>query len=233
MLGIERCVIVQTATHGMDNRVTEDALAAKGGAYLGVALLPTTVSDAELRRLDGCGFRGVRFNFMRHLHQAATHRRGDGADAAAGEHRLASAGPHGERLIADMARALERSPVPVVIDHIGRVDAGLGLEQAPFQQLLRLMQNDKFWVKVSGCDRISRTGPPYADAVPFARKLVTRIPGPRGVGHRLAASRITRVRFRTKANWSTSSPRWRRREELRRKLMVDNPRRLYDRRAAS
>jgi 2-pyrone-4,6-dicarboxylate lactonase len=34
------------------------------------------------------------------------------------------------------------------------------------------MQNDKFWVKVSGCDRISRTGPPYADAVPFARKLV-------------------------------------------------------------
>ena len=58
MLGIERCVIVQTATHGMDNRVTEDALAAKGGTYLGVALLPTTVSDAELRRLDGRGFHG-------------------------------------------------------------------------------------------------------------------------------------------------------------------------------
>ena len=72
MLGIERCVIVQTATHGMDNRVTEDALAAKGGTYLGVALLPTTVSDAELRRLDERGFHGVRFNFMRHLHQAAT-----------------------------------------------------------------------------------------------------------------------------------------------------------------
>ena len=42
MLGIERCVIVQSATHGMDNRVVEDALVAKGGAYLGVALLPVT-----------------------------------------------------------------------------------------------------------------------------------------------------------------------------------------------
>ena len=175
MLRIERCVIVQTATHGMDNRVTEDALAAKGGAYLGVALLPTTVSDAELRRLDGRGFRGVRFNFMRHLHQAAT------LEVMALAPRLANIGWHLQvhmdgALIADMAGTLERSPVPVVIDHIGRVDAGLGLEQAPFAQLLRLMRNDKFWVKVSGCDRISRAGPPYADAVPFARELVMEFP---------------------------------------------------------
>ena len=64
LLGIERCVIVQSATHGMDNRVTEDALAAKGGSYLGVVLLPTMVDDAELRRLDRLGFRAVRYNFI-------------------------------------------------------------------------------------------------------------------------------------------------------------------------
>ena len=232
MLGIERCVIVQTATHGMDNRVTEDALAAKGGSYLGVALLPTTVSDAELRRLDGRGFHGVRFNFMRHLHQAATL-----DEVMALTPRLADIGWHLQvhmdgAFIADMAAALARSPVPVVIDHIGRVDAGLGLEQEPFQHLLRLMQNDKFWVKVSGCDRISRTGPPYADAVPFARKLVTEFP-----------DRVV---------WGTDWPHPHHKgpvpdegqlvdliaemaptDELRRKLMVDNPRRLYDRRAAS
>lgn len=232
LLGIERCVIVQTATHGMDNRVTEDALAAKGGAYLGVALLPVTVSDAELRRLDGRGFRGVRFNFMRHLHQAATL-----DEVIALTPRLADIGWHLQvhmdgAFIADMAGALERSPVPVVIDHIGRVDAGLGLEQAPFQHLLRLMQNDKFWVKVSGCDRISRTGPPYADAVPFARKLVSECP-----------DRVV---------WGTDWPHPHHKgpipdegqlvdiiaemaptDELRRKLMVDNPCRLYERRAAS
>lgn len=109
MLGIERCVIVQTATHGMDNRVTEDALAAKGGSYLGVALLPTTVSDAELRRLDGRGFHGVRFNFMRHLHQAATL-----DEVMALTPRLADIGWHLQvhmdgAFIADMAAALARS----------------------------------------------------------------------------------------------------------------------------
>ena len=66
--------------------------------------------------------------------------------------------------------------MPVVIDHIGRVDAGLGVDQPPFQALLRLMQDTKFWAKVSGCDRISRSGPPYADALPFARKLLTEFP---------------------------------------------------------
>ena len=223
---------MQTATHGMDNRVTEDALAAKGGAYLGVALLPTTVSDAELRRLDGGGFRGVRFNFMRHLHQAATL-----DEVMALTPRLANIGWHLQvhmdgAFIADMAGTLDRSPVPVVIDHIGRVDAGLGSEQAPFVQLLRSMRNEKFWVKVSGCDRISRAGPPYADAVPFARKLVTEFP-----------DRVV---------WGTDWPHPHHKgpvpdegelvdiiaeiapsDELRRKLMVDNPGRLYDRRAAS
>ena len=30
------------------------------------------------------------------------------------------------------------------------------------------------WVKVSGSDRISRQGPPYSDAIPYARLLVAR-----------------------------------------------------------
>ena len=62
--------------------------------------------------------------------------------------------------------------MPVVIDHMGRIDASLGLEQKPFQDLLRLMDDKNVWVKVSGCDRATRQGPPYADAMPFARKLV-------------------------------------------------------------
>jgi 2-pyrone-4,6-dicarboxylate lactonase len=229
LLGIERCVIVQSATHGMDNRATEDALAAKGGSYLGVALLPTTVDNAELRRLDWLGFRAVRYNFMPHLHRSASL-----DEVMALAPRLAEIGWHLQihmdgSFIADMAPALEHSPVPVVIDHIGRVDAGLGLQQAPFQRLLRLMQNDKFWVKVSGCDRITRTGPPYADAVPFARKLLSEFP-----------DRVV---------WGTDWPHPHHKgpvpdegelvdiiaeiapaDESRRKLMADNPRRLYDRR---
>src|SRR6185437_1272553 len=70
-LGFERCVIVHTAAHGFDNRATADALAAKDGSYRGVALVPTTITDAALKALDAAGFRGARFHYMRHLTQAA------------------------------------------------------------------------------------------------------------------------------------------------------------------
>jgi len=171
-LGIERCVIVHTAAHGFDNAATADALAAKGGSYRGIALVPTTISDAELKRLDAAGFRGTRFHYMRHLKQAAAI-----DDVVAFGKRLAPLGWHLQihmeaELITELSPALHRAPVPVVIDHMGRVDASLGLGHPHFQALLRLLDDRNVWVKVSGADRITRSGPPYADAVPFARKLV-------------------------------------------------------------
>ena len=174
MLGIERCVIVQSTCHGFDNAVVADAIAAKGGSYLGVALAPTTVTDDALRRLDAQGFRGLRFNFMKHLGAATP------VEPIVGlSPRLAELGWHlqvhfDSSLIGELAPWLTRSSVPVVIDHMGRVDASLGLQQEPFQALLRLMDNPRMWVKVSGLDRLSRAGAPYTDAVPFARSLVER-----------------------------------------------------------
>ncbi|MBQ1767452.1 MAG: amidohydrolase family protein [Aquincola sp.] len=171
-LGLQRCVVVQSACHGFDNRATEDAVAARPHSYRGIALLPTDVPDAELRRLDAAGFRGVRFNYMAHL--------GGGTpidQVLALAARLAPLGwhlqIHGDpALLTDLGPALRRSPVPVVIDHIGRVDAAAGLQQPAFVALQRLMDDERFWVKVSGCDRITRQGPPYADALPFAQALV-------------------------------------------------------------
>jgi len=175
-LGISRCLIVHTAAHGTDNSVTADALAAKGGSYRGVALLRTDVSDAELKRLDAAGFRGARFHYMPHLEQAATI-----DEAIAFGARLADLGRHlqihmAPELIAELAPAIHRAPVPVVIDHMGRVDASLGLDQPAFRALLHLLRDRNVCVKVSGADRISRQGPPYADAVPFARTLAQHAP---------------------------------------------------------
>ena len=171
-LGIDHGVIVHTASHGNDNSATEEALIASGGAYRGVALVPIDVPDAELKRLNAAGFRGARFHYMGHLAQAATI-----DEVVDFGKRLANVGWHlqihmAPELIAELTPALKRSPVPVVIDHMGRVDASLGLEQKPFQDLLRLMDDKNVWMKVSGADRSTKKGPPYADAVPFARKLV-------------------------------------------------------------
>jgi 2-pyrone-4,6-dicarboxylate lactonase len=113
-LGVQHCVIVQPACHATDNSVTIDAIAATGGSYKGVALVSVTISDAELKRLDGAGLCGARFHYMTHL--------------AKGPHiddvirfgkRLADIGWHLQihteaDLLAALAPALRRSPVPVV-----------------------------------------------------------------------------------------------------------------------
>ena len=172
LLGIEHCVIVQSTCHGFDNGAVADAIEAKKGAYCGIALAPASVDDRELKLLDGLGFRGVRFNFMKHL--------GAGAkieDVIALTSRLAPLGWHLQvhfesSLIGELAPWFRKSAVPVVIDHMGRVDASRGIDQPDFRALLDLMKDDRFRVKVSGSERCTRQPPPYRDAIPFARKLV-------------------------------------------------------------
>jgi 2-pyrone-4,6-dicarboxylate lactonase len=225
-LGIERCVIVHTAAHGFDNTATADAVSARPGRYRGVALTPTTTSDAELKALDAAGFCGVRFHYMQHLTPGAPI-----DEVVAFGKRLAALGWHlqlhmqADR-IAELAPAIHRAPVPVVIDHMGRIDASLGLDQPNFQALLRLLDDRNVWVKVSGCDRATRQGPPYADAMPFARKLVAE-----------AGDRVV---------WGLDWPHPNHRgpipddghlvdliaemapsEDARQALLVDNPQRLY------
>jgi 2-pyrone-4,6-dicarboxylate lactonase len=177
-LGIERCVIVQSAVHGTDNRVVEDAIAAGQGRYLGVALVVPDVADAELARLAGLGFRGVRFNFMRHL-------AGTSIDAVlALTPRLARAGLHLQvhfeaALVHQLAAPLARSAVPVVIDHMGRVDATRGPDHADFRALVDLLRNPLFRVKLSGIDRIDAApaaAPTYRDGVDLARRLLEAFP---------------------------------------------------------
>ncbi|WP_193173884.1 amidohydrolase family protein [Nisaea nitritireducens] len=171
-MGLQRCVIVQAGCHGFDNSVVADAIAARPGRYLGIALAPTDTSLDALRVLNLQGFRGVRFNFMRHLGKGASL-----ADVIAMTDRLAEIGWHlqvhmEKELLAEMVPDLKRSRVPVVIDHMARVNARLGLDQPAFTALRQLLDDEKFWVKVSGSERASRQGPPYSDGVPFARTLV-------------------------------------------------------------
>jgi len=225
-LGIERCVIVQAGCHGFDNSVVADAMAAKEGAYLGVALLPADVDIRELKRHDTLGFRAVRFNFMQHLGTGSTL-----DEVIAMTPRLADIGWHLQVhmesvLIEGMSSLLRKSVVPVVIDHMGRVDASLGLDQPDFIALQRLLDDDHFWVKVSGVERASRQEAPYANAIPFAHKLVEKFgdrvlwgtdwPHPNLAGavpdDGLLADLIRKM-----------APT----EKQRQALLVDNPARLY------
>jgi 2-pyrone-4,6-dicarboxylate lactonase len=175
-LGIDRGVVVQSAAHGFDNSAAADLIASRKSDYIGVALLPVDASVQEVKKLHSQGFRGVRFNYMKHLGQGAPI-----DEVMRLAKKLADVGWHlqihmDSSLIAQMAPALKRSPVPVVIDHMGRVDASLGLDQPAFQELRKLLNDRNIWVKVSGCERASRQSSPWKDALPFARKLVEEFP---------------------------------------------------------
>lgn len=175
-LGIGRAVIVQASCHATDNAAMLDAVAAAGGRCRGIAMVESDIGEAEIARLDDGGIRGVRFNFVSHL--------GRDADVDAMRsvtERIAPFGWHAVvHLDADrletLGPVLKSMPVTMVIDHMGRVDAERGLDQPAFAVLLGLMEDEHFWVKVSGCERISGAGPPFRDAVSFARALVERFP---------------------------------------------------------
>jgi 2-pyrone-4,6-dicarboxylate lactonase len=236
-LGLARAVLVQASCHGTDNRAMLDAIAwsrrfEPDGGWRGVAMVGKDVTDVELEALAAGGVRGVRFNFVRHLGGAPDL---DAFDRVTG--RIGALGWHvvlhldAEDILAYRDR-IERLTVPFVIDHMGRVKAEHGLEQKPFSMLLELMRNELAWVKVSGPERISSTGKPFHDAVPFARALIEAAP--------------------ERVLWGTDFPHPNVRlmpndgelvdllplvcpdEATRRKLLVDNPARLYwaDRRVA-
>jgi 2-pyrone-4,6-dicarboxylate lactonase len=176
-LGLSRAVLVQASCHGTDHSALVDALARSRGRYAGVAMVDDTLSIADIGRLHDAGVRGARFNFVAHL--------GGAPDLNVLWRVVDRVEPFGWHLVlhfdaADVPRhreLLDRLPVPYVIDHMARVDAGAGLTQEPFQHLSEVLRTERAWVKISGAERLSAEGPPrYADVVPFARALIATAP---------------------------------------------------------
>ena len=175
-LGVERAVIVQTSVYKSDNRAMLDAIATSHGAWRGVAVIDAGFGDAEFATLHDGGVRGVRFNFVKHLGgvpNIALVRRTAERIAAMGWHLVLHLDAANIPEFEDLLRGFA---LPVVIDHMGRVPVADGPDQVPFRILLDLMKRPNYWVKVSGAERISAEGPPFRDAIPFARRLIEAAP---------------------------------------------------------
>jgi predicted TIM-barrel fold metal-dependent hydrolase len=177
VLGIGRAVIVNASVHGTDNSVALDAIKVSEGRFRAVANLDGSITEKGLQELHDGGFRGCRFNFVRHL--------GGTPDMKVFHRIIDMIAPMGWHVdlhfdaidLPDYAELLEKLPVIYTIDHMGRVKAADGLDQKPFRTLIELMQRDeKCWVKVSGCERVTSMGPPFTDAVPFAKKICETAP---------------------------------------------------------
>ena len=176
-LGLSRAVFVQASCHGTDNAAMVDALERGRGRYAAVAMIDDGFTEAQIGALHDAGVRGTRFNFVAHLGGAP-----DRDEYWRIVHRVAAFGWHivlhfDAKDLTSYADLLDAMPTPYVIDHMARVDATAGLDQEPFQELLRLMADERCWVKISGAERLTAGGaPPYDDVTPYARALIAAAP---------------------------------------------------------
>jgi len=130
------------------------------------------------------------------------------------------------------------SPVPVVFDHFGGAQAALGLEQPGFSDLLELVKSGKAYVKISGAYRASKLAPDYSDVIPLAKALITANPDrivwgtdwPHPNSARVPGRKVTDVAplFQIDdGRLLNMLPVWAPDAAIRRKILVDNPARLY------
>jgi 2-pyrone-4,6-dicarboxylate lactonase len=234
-LGFARNVVVQATCHGADNRAMIDALLQSEGRARGVATVRRNVTDRELAQLNDAGVRGVRFNFVRRLVDFTP--RDELMEIA---RRIAPMGWHVVVYFeaADLAELWDfftALPTTVVVDHMGRPDVTKPADGAEFDRFVRLLrEHGNIWSKVSCPERLSVSGPAaldgerraYRDVVPFARRLVETFPD--------------------RVLWGTDWPHPNLKQHmpddgllvdfvphiattaaLQRKLLVDNPTRLY------
>jgi len=175
-LGIARGLVVHANTHGFDNSVDLDAVAGSGGCYLAVVRLGADATREGCEAMHAQGARGVRFAF--------NPQHGGELDRKVFDHVVGCIRGLGwfvelhfeGAALPGLRDWLVSIPATVVIDHLGRVDLSLGLEQEPFRVLIELVRRDNVWVKLSGADRLTRNPGRYDDVIPFAHRLLEIAP---------------------------------------------------------
>lgn len=223
-LGTERLVIVQASVHGTDNACMLDALQRFGFASArGIAVIDPDVPDATLERMNALGVRGVRFNRVT--------RGGPPLQAMVDvARRIAPLGWHVQLYVAgeqlpELRATLERLPVDVVLDHLAGLRPEWPRDDPARAALDGLLADGRTWIKLCGY-RSSMQGHPFDDVGPIATELVAN-----------HADRCV---------WGTDWPhpaferamphdgelldalmRWAPEPAQQRRILVDNPARLY------
>jgi predicted TIM-barrel fold metal-dependent hydrolase len=140
-------------------------------------------------------------------------------------------------VIAAIAETVLHSPVPVVFDHFGGARAADGVAQPGFAELVDLVRSGKAYVKISGAYRISENAPDYADAAPLAKALIaanpdrilwgTDWPHPATTPPGGKATDLTPFHDIDDGRLLNQLAVWAPDPAMRRKILVDNPARLY------
>ena len=238
-LHLSRVVIVQPSVYGSDNSCTLDGMRRLGERARGIAVIDEATSDAALDEMHRAGIRGVRVNL-----ETAGETDPDAArrNLAAAVARVAALGWHVQvytrlSVIARLSEEVARLPVPIVFDHFGGAQAKDGVDQPGFAELLALVAAGHAYVKLSAAYRSSDRAPAYDDMTPFARALIAANPDrllwgsdwphPHAAPPGKALEEVAPFYDIDDGVALNRLPSWTRTAAIRRKILVDNPARLY------
>lgn len=223
-LGLQRNVMVQPSTYGVDNRLLVDALQAFGPAARGVAVVDTSVTGAQLQALHKAGVRGIRFN-LSFLVGVTTEMMEPLA------RRIAPLGWHvqvngtADRLLA-VSDTLRRLPCPVVFDHMGQLPQPQGLKHAAFELYAEQLASGRAWFKLSGAYLTSKRDD-LSDVAVVARALIGLAPERMVWGsdwphptQKAGQKPDDADLLRLLGDWAPTAA-------IRHRILVDNPAQLY------
>ena len=225
LFGCTRGVLVQPSVYGPDNALIIEALKSKQFDLRAIAVVDANISDRELEDLNAVGFRGIRINTASGTRGLAL------ADAPRLAERIKPMGWHLQfyvdlRVMPEIEQALAALKIDIVIDHFARISCAEGLEAPAFKALLRLVARDNCWAKLMGPYFISDDVPAFGDIAPFAQKMIATAPG-RMVWGSDWPHPSAKEKMPDDGHLADLLGAWAPDEAQRKKILVDNPQRLY------
>jgi predicted TIM-barrel fold metal-dependent hydrolase len=235
-LHLDRVVIVTPSVYGLDNSCTLDAVRRLDGRARGVAVIDASTPAATLDELAANGFKGARLN-LETVGQA---------DPGAIKELIASVAAAVRQrqwhlqfntrmaVIAALKDDLAALGITLVFDHFGRAQAALGTGQPGFGAMLDLVKAGHAYVKISAPYRSSQKPPDFPDVTPIAQAIVAANPD-RVVwgsnwphpGRGTSPTAIAPPYPADDGLMLNLLPRWVPDPAIRKKILVDNPARLY------
>lgn len=225
-IGCQRAVLVQPSTYGSDNSCMVAALKSGIFNFRGIAVVEPNISDKELQTLHDAGVRGIRINLASET---------EGLKLADGERlapRLKAMGWHLQFFLdlekmPDAEARLAALPITIIIDHFAKCQATNGVDGPAFKALLRLVKRDHVWAKIMGAYFLSKNKPHYPDVTPLAQAMVTAAPE-RIVWGSDWPHPGARTNMPDDGDLANQFGEWVPDEVMRKKILTDNPARLYE-----
>jgi len=227
--GMTHGLLVGAGPYGPDNRCMVEAIAGSGGRFRGIALVRTAVQDRDLDALAALasqGVVGIRINLFNHGIKPLVEPGAARLLARVKEMNWFVQIHCQKDELAQAAPILLKAGVRIMVDHFGRPDVARGVSQLGFQALLEFGRSGQAVIKLSGPFRCSVEGYPYRDVYPFIAAALEAFT----LDNCVWGSDWPFVRMDERMDYGpglSCLSRWLPDEKDRRKVLWENPARLF------